>query len=1050
MLQQEHISPESGSEKLIKELTFEKLKDRIIKSKDHTEFSKHIDNLNDIPEAKDKLKNIIKDYLSKLESFDIDNKVSVTLVQILAKTFWLQVYVDGLYGKQTQTAIADIMQLNKGLVPPIINLPIINEKRLANYRKWKDEEEAVMKLRSEFAEFSKDPKKIELFEKELRSYKVDIQSAQIKLKWSAADIGKPESREATEAPESIESRIDKAVKRVFRLSAVEATYNKIENKIYLSENENPKYPVIIDIWALWLDASSSKFSQELELKLKLHQNSLDDFKMPEWAIEKRWDRFSAAERIEKWEKQIPLDIDTLTKIQKLKNIIIKINELKVESKYKINLIDKYMYEWWDTTGRVLEAIALIEFKNNILASYPPKQRDLINNRILDPILNDFTTFITNKQQFIDAIFMISWWDISKKELDLNHINNISYLFDINESLCWKIRDHFLVDENKKWKLSERLNNLQFIKEYSKFDYNSVNPNKDPKLSKFLAEIKDWLDKCIIKADLVEAKLIFTDIKNGKLISLINDIDDSKLKSMVLKQIWTWLAWWKFSYDHLNAMIKESKEIKQYLDESDFKNIDKNKSKRILPNILCWLIDARKLESFKQLDLRITSILNWWVSYPNIDYIKEEIDNIFWEIIDWRIDIDKVLNNIETVAKFRDYNQNKEIYRFLINDLFKNGNFKVYETEINAMQRNIKSLKEDKSLTVISPEKKYELLLGSSMGLVQKEWFDNIVASLHDLQKQFDTWKITIEDAKVIVESLISNNDSITWDVQWELTYECPNLPEKKQKAFDESLKNLKDAKKKLEDLSNKDASDLTNEDKEDISFLKDVIKKILLVFTKVWAREIFIKDKKLSTQDYEFIANDFLDKNSQKYKIPREAFANKEIREEYEKAIKISLLSWEIKEKDVKYIFWELLNINKGTFKKFMTLSTEDKQTLFQNVITGTLSNHTNGDMMGKKNPGHSSTLESKVNFILDNYNNLDKFNNFPEWVNIIRYKEIVLAIRSSFLSWYISTTEKFNDLLSAFNAKKLSNLSSNTGNWFKAFADYYTAHIELKDKGKV
>ncbi|EKE28697.1 MAG: hypothetical protein ACD_3C00027G0005 [uncultured bacterium (gcode 4)] len=1055
MIKQEHISPESGNEKLIKELTFEKLRDRIIKSRDHTEFSKYIDSLIDIPEAKNKIKNIIKDYLSKLESFDIENKVHVTMVQILARTFWLQVYVDGLYGKQTLTAISDIMKLNRELDPPIINLPVVDENKLANYRKGKDEQEAVKKLKNEFAEFSKDPQKIESFEKELRSYKVDIQTAQIKVKWLTIDTtGKPESRKAPEVFESVESKIDKVIKRIFRLSPVEATYNKIENKIYLNENGNPKYPIIIDIWALWLDASSPKFAQELELKLKLHQNSLDDFKLPEWANEKRWDRFSAADRIEKWEKQIPLDIDTLIKIQKLKNIITKVHESNIDTKYKINLVDKYMYEGWDATGRVIEAISLIEFKNEILLAYPSGNRKFINERFLEPILDSYTTFKINTNQYISWIWLLIGWDISKKELNIWYINKISNLLEWKKGLFEEIATSFIKFDKINWSLDKKLNNLldnlSFIKEYSEFDCNSLNPNKDPKLTKFFNDAKIWLDNYVMNWDIKDAKLIFWDIKNGKINELFNDVVDPKLKNTLITQIWKWIANWSFLYDHLIATIKNAKEIKRYLSENNFKNIDKSKVDKILPIILRGEIDARELPNLNELDDKITSILAQENKYQNIDYIKQRIEGIFSKIIEWEYGITNVLNNIEKVANFNDFNKHEEIYSRLINDLFKNGNFKVFDSEILAMQNNIKSLKEDKSLTVISPEKKYELLLGSSTWLMQIERFDIIVANLHDLQKQFDSWKVTIEEATIIVSSLISDNASVTWDVQWELTYECPNLPEKKQKAFEKSLSNLKDAKKKLEDLSSKDASELTNEDKEDVSFLKDVIKKILLAFTKIWAREIFIKDKKLSTSDYEFIANDFLDKNSQKYKIPKEAFTSKEIREEYEKVIKTSLLSWEIKEKDVKYIFGELLNVNKWTFKKFMTLSTEDKQALFQNIITGTLSNFTNSDTMGKKDSGHTLTLESRVNFILDNYNNLDKFNNFPEWVNTIRYKEIVLAIRSSYLSWYLPTNEKFNELLTAFNDKKLSNLSSNTANWLKAFSDYYTAHMENKAEGKV
>ncbi|EKE29415.1 MAG: hypothetical protein ACD_2C00180G0008 [uncultured bacterium (gcode 4)] len=39
MIQQELISPETGNEKIIKELTFENLRDRIFKSKDRSELS---------------------------------------------------------------------------------------------------------------------------------------------------------------------------------------------------------------------------------------------------------------------------------------------------------------------------------------------------------------------------------------------------------------------------------------------------------------------------------------------------------------------------------------------------------------------------------------------------------------------------------------------------------------------------------------------------------------------------------------------------------------------------------------------------------------------------------------------------------------------------------------------------------------------------------------------------------------------------------------------------------------------------------------------------
>lgn len=1015
-------------------------------TKDHSELKSRIEKILGVDEWMRKLRDIIKDRFSKIERFDASNKEQVVLLQILATSFGLSVYIDWYYGRQTKVAAEEVLRLNKLMDPPAIILPEwLDDSKLASYRKWAAEKKAVEDLLEDFQKVKNDPEKLKVFEKEVESFKLDIQNLKQKHRLETGDI-KPnptkEKKEWAESKDSIPVMLDRILKRLTSLSTIDASYNDKEGKVYLENKANADYPKIFSLSELGLNKSNPDLASLFEKKIAEIIEKTDDFKMPEWASEKRESAVSPADRLKSWESEIPKTSDSMAKAMKLKNIIRRVDALKIESKYKMNIIDKFVNSGQDMTARALDVIAVIEKKNDVIKAFWDKWDD-IKRKFIDALLEYFTTFTITREWFVNALRFLTWSDITKWE-DVNerYIGNFKKLLS-NEIFINKLSRDFA-----KWKFwTEMLDannfSFDFIKEYSTFDFASLDKwePKDKLLQNFLRKVKTWLDRYSLNNEVEAAQEIFEMIKTSKFIDELQVYkNDPELYKSVLAWIADNLQAGKTSYSTLLSLVRNARSIYGDVKKIDIKNTRIQPSK-MMTVILKWRADISDIKKLWEVDKEITRLINSWK--PNSEYIKSSWKTIIDSIIEWTYSSEKVIKNLSKIADFKEFEKHKEIYSKFVVYLFEKSAPEMFDREILRMQSAIEVLKDDHSLTLMTSEQKFTFLREVAVWRVDFNTFKEIAECIHDVQKKADSWIIPGWQAEMIVTSLISDKETFG-SVKPEGNY-----------VTDFSWVSLKkyDAAKRAHDtqeLINKKLREyealgrpLTKDEEADRTSLFRKNDQLNKALEKAWVVRSFCPAKKLSPEDYKFAAWEYSEKKSKwEYKIPEDIFESKSVREWFENAIGAALMAWEIKKSDAEYMFSKLLNSGSPEFAKFKKFTSSDRQDLMTNIISWKLSYDTAWDAWAS-----ARWLEAKMSFMLDNYWELDAFDNYPSWADKTRYKEIVLALRQSFLSWYFTTKERLDLLKKDFNEGKLTNLVSNAADWLKFFAEAYKQQFEKEKK---
>ncbi|MDD2565553.1 MAG: hypothetical protein PHZ26_03100 [Candidatus Gracilibacteria bacterium] len=1059
----------------LESINLENIKERIAKSKNHQEFSKYVNIIIETPENKEKLISIIKEYLAKLEKFDINDKISVSMIQILAKSFGLDVYMDGLYGRQTQKAVADILKLNQFIEPPILILPLnVDEKNLANYRKGIAEAEAVAKLENEYKELISNPSKKEKFEQSVLACKIDIQNIQFELKGiKKKELKKTvdgkgiinqtniestavnqEKKDGLEVIDTTESKINKILKKSLRATTIDGTYNKIENKIYLTESGNPKSPIIIDLKAKNIDFGSPDFSEILDSLISKEKLNLNNLALPDWTLEKKEGMTkSAKEMIDIWETLGITDIDALAKAQKLRIAISKIDELDINNQFKINLVDKYINGGSDATSRFTEVITVLGKMKEINAIYSDGEiKDLVFGKKIEGtnnnekgqiyyLIENLTTYKINTIQFIDGLYPIVGCDIVKEEINKEFIKKMANLCKYNKPLYLTIINKFGTDKQSFEKLKSITDNLTFVEEYSKVDFSTLNKDKDEKIGKFLNKMKEGLDNTIMNSSIETAKEIFKNIKNIKeednnIMNMMKEYKfDEVMYSRITSKIGNSIISGKTEYGTIyNTLIDfgdADTDVKN-LSLDNIKKLDKKGADTFLNSILEGSTRIGDNMQIKKLD-KIIGKINTNKNTNN--FIKEELKTIVRATLQGIYDINVVVDNLEYVSNFKNFENKEELIskaiKFFFSDVYKQQVQSSPDTPIrmenapvnfkeafSKMMISIDKLKGDKDLKIISSTQKFNLLLDLAQGKIKDSKYEGIAASLNELQDKVNKNEIKEEQAKLLADSLISDKLTVSGIQIFE------SLSDYEKSSITSYEKQIKGCEEHIDKIEKGEDSYIKKGSKDYYDILK-LINLSQIEIDKITQNKR--PAKKLTEDDYIFTTQEFLKPdNKAKFTIPTEAFQSESIRNDYQNTIEKSLLSGEINKNDVRFIFEKLLVAGNEFNAKFNSLTPIDKQSLFENMITGVLSASITNYKIGEVvTAGTKEDIEKKVSFILDNNSRLAELNTIPNGVNEENYKKMNVVIRESLFAGYIADETKFNKVLEMHKTGKDAKLTS-------------------------
>ncbi len=1038
--------------------------------------------------GKDKLRSICKEAFIAKEGLDLDNKKQVMLLQVLAHTFGLAVYIDGLYWRQTKEALSTILKLNSWLEPPIISLPTnIDEKKLAWYRTWKSEDEAILSLQASFEKKYPDEEAVKRFEKEITNYKLDIQamklgSTQIKTwekddSWSLEDdemwsgskkIKKKESKDSKEWKESTElvKFIEKTTHDIFIMSTIETTYNQKERMIYIMDAGNPDSPIVVSLDIIESNKWDMKLEDAITATLENAQRILESFEMPAWWDKKGEWQLSAKKMIDLWSEKRPLDIAEKMKIQKLKNIIKSIDRLDIKEEYKVNLINKYLSDGGDVSSRLNDVIHTLQKMESILGSIPDEiQRKFIKNIIIDKHIEEFTLFKRNPRQFLDWLTSVFWWDMRwdniKDSVDDEYFNKINEIYKINFDLADSVFSKQRVNSgNLNWSVNSKIvvENISFIREYSSFLTSEKIESASWIEKEFLKASKAWLDKMVLADRIESAKEYLYNLKatpildNPILVSLKKlEWNNKDLYEQIRPTIILDLQEWKLPFDYIMSIIENAENVNSNINDIS-KNISnahiKKKLDILKESIFKWDYGQNILEKVKLLDKKISAINSeqgaWFLE--NTLKINSLINRAFM----WELDLAALADNLEVISHLP-IADSPEIYKELIKaSLEKGGYFTTSKTpysEIMSYYVKVINRLKDWKYDFMSKEQQSWLIHTIAKGDISEARFDSMLRQLDKMKTKIKSWEMKTEDAVKMVDAMMTDKISLNGDKQ---TEELSKDEEAILRDWTESLKQSKvtiaklekaiasprvslvqkeQLKKKLEEIRN---------DANELSYALELIQ------NKTNSK------KKMSSDTADFLLGDYSDKTKADkwHKMPIEIFGNEEAGKEYDKLLGDAMMNGELSSRDVEYVVGTLFNPSSPQYALLKTLSQHDRQIFLNNIATWVVSYEPELCMIDKEKWVKKKTLSQKVDFILNNFKRLDELNTIPDWVNKVKYSKNIPNIRASFFGGYLASEEALSFKLRTYKSWVLDNMISDWNNWEIVQSLY--VYYKTKDPAKL